>query len=117
MLTLAIALRVGKLLAVLAFFAGAVGATCCQSFEDRQRFAYRLAAPGFFALWAFGVGLTQVSHISLVSVWLLGGAAASLVIINAVLYATGREERATRGARITALAPFVIALVLMVWRP
>jgi hypothetical protein len=115
--TLAIVLRIGKLLGVLAFFAGAVGATCSRDFEDRQRFAYRLAAPGFFLLWGFGVGLSQVSKISLLSAWLLVGAFCSLVIINAVLYAAGKPDRATRGARLFALAPFAVALVLMVWRP
>lgn len=114
---LTILLKIGKLLGVAAFFAGAIGATYCQSYADRQRFAYRLAAPGFFAVWVFGVAMSQFSHISLASTWLMGGAAMSLVTINAVLYATGREERATRGARIAALAPLVIALVLMVWRP
>ena len=117
MATLAILLKIGKLLGVLAFFAGTVGATCAGTYEDRQRFAFRLAGPGFFFLWAFGVGLSSISHISLLSIWLLGGAFCSIVTINAVLYAVGREERATRGARIFALAPFVIAVVLMVWRP
>jgi len=117
MATLAILLRIGKLLGVLVFFAGTVGATCSSSYEDRQKFAHRLAAPGFFLLWGFGVGLSQVKGVSLFSAWLLGSAFCSLVIINAVLYATGREERATRNARIAALVPFAIALVLMVWRP
>lgn len=117
MATIAILLKIGKLLGVLAFFAGAVGATCCKDYEDRQRSAHRLAAPGFFMLWAFGVGLAQFSHISLASTWLLVGAFCSLVIINAVLYAAGKPDRATRGARLFALGPFVVALALMVWRP
>ena len=117
MAIVAVLLKIGKLLGVLAFFTGAVGATCCASYEDRQRFAYRLAAPGFFLLWGFGVGLSQVSHISLLSGWLLLSALCSLIIVNAVLYAAGKPDRATTGARIFALAPFVVALVLMVWRP
>lgn len=117
MAALAIVLKIGKLIGVLGFFAGSVGATCAGTFEDRQRFAFRLAAPGFFLLWAFGVAITQVSGISLLSVWLLGGAFCSLITINAVLYAVGREERATRNARLFALVPFTIALILMVWRP
>ena len=116
-MTLAVALKIGKLLGVLSFFAGAVGATSCRSFADRQRAAQWLAVPGFFAIWVFGVGLTQVTGVRLLSAWILVSAAASLVIINAVLYASGREERATLGARVAALAPFALALVLMVWRP
>lgn len=116
-MTLAVLLKIGKLLGVLAFFTGTLGATWASSFEDRQRAAFRLAAPGFFLVWAFGVGLTRVAGISLLSVWLLGAAFCSLVTINAVLYAVGKEDRANRGARVFALGPFLIALVLMIWRP
>lgn len=117
MFGLAALLKIGKLLAVVAFFTGAIGATYSRSWEDRQRAAYRLAAPGFFGVWGFGLGLTQLQGVRLFSHWILFGALCSLVSINGVLYAAGREDRATRGARVTALAPLVLAVVLMVWRP
>ncbi len=116
-MSLAVLLKIGKLLGVLAFFAGAIGATYAHDYQDRKRAAFRLAAPGFFLVWAFGVGLSQTSGISLLSVWLMGGAFCSLITINAVLYAVGKEDRANRGARIWALGPFLIALILMIWRP
>ena len=116
-MSVAVLLKLGKLLSVIAFFAGAIGATCSQSWTDRQRAAYWLAAPGFFGVWGFGLGLSQLGGVRLFSLWILGSALCTLIAINGVLYASGREDRATRGARMVTLTPRVVALILMVWRP
>lgn len=117
MLALAIVLRIGKILSVVLLCTGALGASSARSYEDRQRAAHWLAVPAFFGVWGFGLGLSHFTGVRLFSWWLLGSGLCSIVAINGVLYAVGREERATRGARWVCLLPLAIALILMVWRP
>lgn len=110
-------LRVLKLAAAMALGAGTVGAFLPRDLEDRRRAAYFVAGPGLGASWALGFILAWARGHSPLSAWILGALALSLVSINVVLWATGREGRRTAGAAAVALAALVATLVLMVWQP
>jgi hypothetical protein len=110
-------LKTLKILAVLAYTSGAVGAALSETHADRERFVYRLAGPAFAALWALGISLTYVSDVSVLSTWVLLSAAASIGSLNALLYIAGKPGRDGKLSRIFALAPIALAVVLMVTRP
>lgn len=110
-------LRIGKLLGVLLFFSGTLGALASKSHEDRELYAYRFCGPGFLMLWGFGVGLTHVGGVPLFSWWIMGSGLCSLISINAALYVAGKADRGGPVASVVGLAPLLIALVLMVTRP
>lgn len=110
-------LRFAKLLAVMLLVSGTVGAVAAEAYADRQRFAYRLAGPGFGLTWLLGFVLVGVRDLPLLSPWMLGSMALSLLSINGVLYIAGRPTRRTWLAGTLTLLPLVLALALMVWRP
>lgn len=112
-----LALRFSKLLAVMLLVSGTVGAVAAESYVDRQRFAYRMAGPGFGLTWLLGFTLVGVRDLSLLSPWMLGSMALSLLSINGVLYIAGRPARRTWTAGMVTLVPLVLTLALMVWRP
>jgi hypothetical protein len=110
-------LRFAKVLAVAALFTGSIGAIVAKSIEDRRRFAYWLAGPGFGATWAAGFGLASVTSTSLLSLWILSAFALSMLSLQFVLYTVGKEGR--RGPFVAAfiVGPLVATVALMVWRP
>ena len=63
------------------------------------------------ALKLFGNG------VSLLAPWIVGAAAASILSINVVLWAVGKDgRRGPRGAAL-ALALLALCVALMVWKP
>ncbi len=110
-------LRFLKLVSVLALAAGTVGVFVPKALDDAARFAYVLAGPGFGATWVLGFVLAYGGDVSLLSTWILIAACCSLVSINVVLFAVGREGR--RGTRTALLACGLLAmsLAMMVWKP
>lgn len=114
---LLLALRFVKLLSVATLFAGTVGAFLPRDLEDRRRFAYGLAGPGFGLTWACGFGLASLESVPLLSTWVLGAVALSMLSLHFVLYAAGKDGRRTRLTAALAIAPLVATVALMVWRP
>ena len=110
-------LLLGKLLSVLLYASGCVGTALSQHYPDRQRFAYRLAAPGFGLVWIFGISLTWQTEVALFSTWLVGTMLASLVTINGILYRAGKEERKGLVPALVILVPLGLSVALMVLRP
>jgi hypothetical protein len=110
-------LRFVKWMAVLALVTGSVGSVLPSNLTDRRRFAFWLAGPGFGLTWLSGFALVAYTGVSALSWWILGGAALSIVSINAVLYAVGREGRRNSITALLAIAPLVVIVALMVWRP
>jgi len=110
-------LRVIKLLAVSALFAGTIGAFLPRDLRDRRVFAYALAGPGFGLAWATGFALGALEELPLVAVWTIGAMACSLFSLQVVLYAVGKEGRRTGVAAALAIVPLVATVVLMVYRP
>jgi hypothetical protein len=110
-------LKVVKLLAVAALFSGTVGALVTRDLGDRRRFAYAIAGPGFGVTWACGFGLAAYEEIPILSTWLLGAMALSLLSLQVVLYAVGQDGRRSPATAALALLPLVATVALMVFRP
>lgn len=110
-------LKFVKVLAVAALFSGSVGALWARDLGDRRRFAYALAGPGFGVTWACGFGLAAYEEVPILSTWILGAMALSLLSLQVVLYAVGKEGRRTGVTAAMALLPLVATVALMVWRP
>lgn len=110
-------LRFAKLLGVLVLVAGTVAAVF-PGLEGRarRRLAYLVAGPGFGMTWIAGLLLVHWRGYSMLSTWVVVSLAASLVSLQGVLYAAGRERTSlTVGA--VAILPLVLVLAMMVWRP
>jgi hypothetical protein len=110
-------LRFAKLLGVLVLATGTVAAVF-PGLEGkvRKRFAYLVAGPGFGVTWIAGLLLVHWRGHSMLSTWVVGSLAGSLISLQGVLYAAGRERTSLTVASV-ALVPLVIVLALMVWRP
>lgn len=113
---LMLVLRFLKLVGVLALAAGTLGAFVPTSLEDRQRFAYAVAGPAFGVTWTLGFVMAWGAGVSLLSSWILIAATASMISINVVLWAVGKDGR--RGAKSAMLAStfLLVALASMVWK-
>lgn len=110
-------LRLAKWLGVMAVAAGTVGAFLPRALDDRQRAAYLVLGPGFGVSWLAGFGLAHARGISLLEPWLLAAMALSMLSLNAVLYAVGREGRRTPRSGGVALVSLAATVVLMVYQP
>jgi hypothetical protein len=110
-------LKFVKVLAVAALFAGTVGALLPRDLSDRRRAAYALAGPGFGVTWACGFGLAAYEEVPILSSWILGAMALSLLSLQVVLYAVGKDGRRTPVTAALALLPLAATVALMVWRP
>jgi hypothetical protein len=110
-------LRVIKLLAVGALFAGTLGAFVSRDLHDRRVFAYALAGPGFGLSWITGFALGGIEELELLATWVIAAMACSLFSLQVVLYAVGKEGRRSVVAAAMALVPLVATVALMVYRP
>lgn len=110
-------LRLAKLLAVVLFSVGTIGATLPLGIEQRRWFAYRMAGPGFALTWMIGLVWASFVEWPLTSPWILGTMALSFTSLQAVLYLGGREERGGPISTAIAIVPLVLCFVLMVFRP
>ena len=110
-------LRAAKVLAVALLFAGSIGAVFARDLEERRRFAYHLAGPGFGAAWMLGFALALNQSASFLSTWVLGGLVLSLFSIQVVLYSVGREGRRGVGTAALVLLPLAGTVTLMIFKP
>lgn len=111
-------LRTAKLLAVFAYAAGSLGATFPMPIPlaTRRRIAATLAGPGFGLTWALGFVLAGLTGRSFLSWWILSALLLSVVGLQGVLFAVGREGRAGRGSFGLVLVTLVATVVVMVYR-
>lgn len=110
-------LRFAKLLGVLILAAGTLAAVFPGvTGNARKRFAYLVAGPGFGVTWIAGLLLVHWRGHSMLSTWVVASLAGSLISLQGVLYAAGRERTSPTIAAV-ALVPLVIVLALMIWRP
>lgn len=114
---LMLVLRFVKLAAVLALAAGTLGAFVPVGFEDRQRFAYAVAGPGFGVTWVLGAVMAYGAGVSLLAAWILGAGLCSMISINVVLWAVGKDGRRSTNAGLIASGLLLAALALMIWKP
>ncbi len=112
-----LALRFVKILAVALLFTGTTGAFLAKDLGDRRRFAYALAGPGFGLTWAIGFGLAGLTGVSMLSMYILGSIALSMMAIHFVLVSVGKEGRRKPVFAALALVPLIAAVALMIWRP
>ena len=109
-------LKVLKLLGVAALFTGSIGAVLPRSLDDRRRFAYWIAGPGFGITWLAGFALALMQAASLVSWWVLTAIALSLFSLQVVLFSVGVEGRRTRLVASLIVLPLVACVAVMVMR-
>lgn len=114
---LLLSLKFVKLLAVTLYLSGSLGAVFSRDFEERQRFAYYLAGPGFGLTWLLGFVLAGVMAQSYFATWILGALALSFVSLQSLLYAVGKDGRRTVLSSLMILAPLVATVALMVFKP
>lgn len=105
-----------KLLGVVLYAGGMVAAFVASKTEERRFAVHRVAAVGIALLWVFGYLLTQQLKVALTEMWILGGFIASTVSYLSLVTSASREAP-TRIDTIRSGAPFVFAIVLMVFRP
>lgn len=110
--------RFAKLASVFFFVAGTLGAILPGlPLASRRRLVFWFAAPGFGCTWGFGFLLVALTRQSVLSTWILGSLALSLLDVNALLYIVGREGRLSVVSGGLALVCLLGTLALMVWRP
>jgi hypothetical protein len=110
-------LRVVKLLAVAALFSGTIGAFVPRDLGERRLFAYAIAGPGFGVAWLAGFALGAIEDVPLLATWVFASMACSLLALQVVLYAVGKEGRRKATTAALALAPLAVTVGLMVYRP
>lgn len=112
-------LRLAKMLSVLMFAAGSLGAVWPgdMPLKTRQRLAFLVAGPGFGLTWIAGFLLVAFTGHRVMSTWVILSLVLSLGMLHGVLFAAGKEGRARpRGAIVTLLA-WIAVVGLMVFRP
>jgi hypothetical protein len=109
-------LLVLKLLAVLGFAGGIVGAFVSNEPLDRKRAAHHVASPSLLVVWVTGYLLLHLSGGSPMELWTLGGLVLSLLanVLLGMCVATGRRGL---GPFLGVAAPVICAVFLMVLRP
>ena len=111
-------LRFAKLLAAFLFVSGAVGALMPGLSHDlRQRYVYRVAAPGFGLSWILGFLLAGLAGYSLFLPWIWLALLTSLLSLQGLLYLAGREGRGGIVPTMIVLLPLVATIALMVFKP
>jgi small neutral amino acid transporter SnatA (MarC family) len=117
MMTAWLVWRFLKLVAVLLFGAGLVGAFLPASQVDRQRAVYWLATPGFVLTWLGGYAMTRSTGVSLSAGWVVGGMLLSLLAIHMAAWSVEREDRPRGVPAAVAMLALVLSLYLMIGKP
>ena len=112
-------LRLLKLLGVGLLFAGTLSVVLPFDMPllTRRKLAFGIAVPGLFVSWGAGLAIAMLAGHSLLSTWILGSFALSILSVQGVMYAAAREGRAGLGASVVAIVPLILTVALMVWRP
>ena len=114
---LLLVLRLVKMLAVGATFAGAVGAFLPEDLIARRRAVFWLGAPGIGGAWAFGFFLAAEQGVSLLQGYLIAAMVLSFFTLQVLLWTVAKEGRRSGLAASLALVPLVATVALMVFRP
>jgi hypothetical protein len=114
--TLWLALRLAKLVGVIAFAMGIAIAIAPGADRARRRAAHWLATPGFVLTWVTGWGMARLHSISLGAAWISISMVASLIALHETVRAVepGREPSRWRTGLI--LAALFVAVAVMVVR-
>ncbi len=110
------ALRGLKLLSVCLLFAGTVGTFATPTLTSAERFAYRMAGPGFALVYLAGFGLAYLTGVSPLSIWVVASIVLSIVSLQVVLFAVGREGRRGPVTAAIAILPLCACVFLMTFR-
>lgn len=112
-------LRLVKLVGVLLLVAGSLATVLPLEMPQRtrRRFAFAVAAPGLLLTWVFGFLLAYVMGHRLFSVWIVSSMALSLLSLQGVLYAAGKEGRAGPKVAAFTLGTLLAIAALMIWKP
>ena len=109
-------LKVLKVLGVAALFTGSIGAVLPRALDDRRRFAYFVAGPGFAVTWIAGFFLAMIQQLQLISWWILTAMLLSLFSIQLVLFSVGVEGRRNGTVAALIVLPLVGCVTAMVLR-
>ncbi len=109
-------LKIAKVLSVAMLFAGTLGAFVAHDLEDRRRFAYAIAGPGFALTWVCGFCLAYVQQVSLLAWWIGVAIVLSLFSLQVVLFSVGIEGRRRPGVAAMAIVPLIGCVAAMVLR-
>lgn len=105
-----------KLVGVVAYAGGLVGAFLATAPADRRRAVHAVASPGLLVIWVAGYLLVRRLGVPLTEPWIAGAVALSLVSLLALVHSAARDRR-THTAFATAVVPLFAVLFLMVFRP
>jgi hypothetical protein len=109
-------LLVFKFVSIVAYASGFAGAFLTSSLEERRRAVHNVAGPALLSIWLFGYFLSEQQQVPLTELWILGALTLSSITQIALSRAVTRDERTLRSF-VAAAIPFVLVLVLMVFRP
>lgn len=110
-------LRSLKVLSVALLFSGTLGTFVSRNFEDRQRFAYYLAGPGFGLTWGTGFVLAWAGSMPALTLWTVGAMTLSMLSIQLVLFTAGKEGRGGAVSGGIAAACLAGCVLLMLLKP
>ena len=109
--------RFAKLLAVLAFVVGAVGASVVRDPADREGLGLRVAPLGFVTTWMCGFALAWAEGLPLLTGWILLGALLSFGVVSAVAALALRPQPTGRVGTCVVLAVLIGCVAAMVFKP
>ncbi len=115
-MTLALALRLAKLLGVLAFAMGVAIAVAPTQDAARRRAAYWLATPGFIVTWIAGWGMARLAAISLGRPWISVSMLASLIALHELLREVEPGRPRSRARAVVIVVALLVSVAAMVVR-
>lgn len=104
-----------KFLGICLFAGGLIANFVSSTLADRKKAVHRVASPGLLLIWITGTLLCYQLNIPLTELWIVAGFAFSLVSQLALVHSVAKDSRG-RGVQMAAGVPFLLCLVLMVFR-
>jgi hypothetical protein len=105
-----------KLAAVMAYAGGIVAAFVASLPEERKRAVHQVASPALLATWLLGYVLTLQVGVGLFEAWIAMAFVLSMASNLLLVYCVTREKR-TAAWFALCIAPVLLVVVLMVFRP
>lgn len=105
-----------KLLSVIGFAGGAIGAFLSNDERARKRAAHYVASPCLLGTWLSGYALLTLRGWPVFELWIVGSIILSF-FANTVLAHCVRNDRRGPIAFLTVAAPIALVVVLMVLKP
>jgi hypothetical protein len=115
-MSLYLALKVIKFLAVMAYAGGLAGCFVARDEAARRAAVHRVASPALLAVWCAGYALAWSLGVSLFELWIVAAFVLSILANVALVYSVSRGRR-TLGAFVACALPIVATVVIMVVRP